>query len=159
MPQGKVKDAIKIRRAKRRDAAHLAVLAGQLGYPSTTAQITERLRNLSPISQHALFVAEVQGSASYRSSQTRVIGWVHVSAVPLMDNDLRAEVNSLIVAEGERSLGAGAQLLKTAEEWGRKHGCTGMNVRSNVVRERAHRFYERNGYEHYKTQKAFRKLF
>jgi hypothetical protein len=26
-----------------------------------------------------------------------------------------------------------------------------------VVRERAHAFYERNGYEHYKTQKAFRK--
>jgi hypothetical protein len=28
-----------------------------------------------------------------------------------------------------------------------------------VIRERAHRFYERNGYEHYKTQKAFRKSF
>jgi len=29
--------------------------------------------------------------------------------------------------------------------------------RSNVVRDRAHAFYLRNGYEHYKTQKAFRK--
>jgi hypothetical protein len=26
-----------------------------------------------------------------------------------------------------------------------------------VIRERAHTFYERQGYEHYKTQKAFRK--
>jgi hypothetical protein len=32
-----------------------------------------------------------------------------------------------------------------------------MSVRSNVVRERAHKFYERGGYEHYKTQKSFRK--
>jgi hypothetical protein len=32
-----------------------------------------------------------------------------------------------------------------------------MSVRSNVIRDRAHKFYERQGYEHYKTQKAFRK--
>jgi len=32
-----------------------------------------------------------------------------------------------------------------------------MSVRSNVTRVRAHSFYERNGYEHYKTQKSFRK--
>jgi len=66
-------------------------------------------------------------------------------------------VNGLIVAEGQRSAGAGAKLLDAAEEWARRHGCQGMNVRSNVIRERAHKFYERQGYEHYKTQKAFRK--
>jgi len=32
-----------------------------------------------------------------------------------------------------------------------------MSVRSNVIRDRAHKFYERQGYEHCKTQKAFRK--
>jgi GNAT superfamily N-acetyltransferase len=51
----------------------------------------------------------------------------------------------------------GARLLASAEEWARKRGCKSMSVRSNVIRERAHKFYERNGYEHYKTQKAFRK--
>jgi len=35
--------------------------------------------------------------------------------------------------------------------------CKGVSVRSNVLRERAHTFYVRHGYEHYKTQKAFRK--
>ena len=30
-------------------------------------------------------------------------------------------------------------------------------LRSNVIRERAHAFYERHGYTHVKTQKAFRK--
>jgi GNAT superfamily N-acetyltransferase len=72
---------------------------------------------------------------------------------------VRAEVNGLIVAAGQRGAGAGAKLLEAAEEWARRHGCRGMNVRSNVIRERAHGFYERSGYEHYKTQKAFRKSF
>jgi GNAT superfamily N-acetyltransferase len=61
------------------------------------------------------------------------------------------------VDEGQRSLGAGAKLLEAAEQWAKARGCQGISVRSNVVRERAHGFYLRNGYEHYKTQKAFRK--
>ena len=56
-----------------------------------------------------------------------------------------------------RSLGAGAKLLDAAEAWAREKKCTGMSVRSNVIRERAHAFYERQGYQHIKTQKAFRK--
>jgi len=69
----------------------------------------------------------------------------------------RAEINGLVVAEQVRSQGAGAKLLHAAEQWSRKMRCTGMSVRSNVLRERAHNFYLRQGYEHYKTQKAFRK--
>jgi GNAT superfamily N-acetyltransferase len=86
-----------------------------------------------------------------------LVGWIHVSAVNLIESDLRAEVNGLIVADSHRSLGAGAKLLVAAEDWARNCGCRAVNVRSNVVRERAHQFYERQGYEHYKTQKAFRK--
>jgi GNAT superfamily N-acetyltransferase len=99
--------------------------------------------------QHAVFVAE--------SAKDGVIGWLHVSRQPLLEEELRAEVNGLVVADGQRSLGAGARLLAAAEAWARKRGCKGMSVRSNVLRERAHKFYERNGYEHYKTQKSFRK--
>jgi GNAT superfamily N-acetyltransferase len=108
------------------------------------------LRQLTPASKHAVFVAESTGTAG-------VVGWVHVSVSHLLESGVRAEVNGLVVAEGQRSAGAGAKLLEAAEEWARKRGCGGMNVRSNVIRERAHRFYERQGYEHYKTQKAFRK--
>jgi GNAT superfamily N-acetyltransferase len=75
----------------------------------------------------------------------------------LIESELRAEVNGLIVAEAHRSLGAGAKLLEAAENWARTCGCRNVNLRSNVIRERAHKFYERQGYEHYKTQKAFRK--
>ena len=140
---------LRIRRASSADARQIAVLTGQLGYPATALQIRERLRRIQPASQNAIFVAD--------SARDGVVGWLHVSKEPLLESDVRAEVNGLVVAEGQRSLGAGAQLLAAAEDWARKHGCKSMSVRSNVIRERAHKFYERNGYEHYKTQKSFRK--
>ena len=142
-------EELKIRRARSADAPQLALLSGQLGYPATAAQMRKRFRGIQPASQHVVFVAE--------SASAGLIGWIHVSRQPLLEVEIRAEVNGLVVAEGQRSLGAGAKLLAAAEDWARKHGCKGMSVRSNVVRERAHQFYERNGYEHYKTQKSFRK--
>ncbi len=142
---------MKIRRARRGDAERIARLSGELGYPASAAQVATRLRQLTPVSKHAVFVAESPDAA------TGVVGWVHVSVAHLLESDIRAEVNGLVVAEGQRSAGAGAKLLEAAEEWARRRGCRGMNVRSNVIRERAHKFYERQGYEHYKTQKAFRK--
>jgi GNAT superfamily N-acetyltransferase len=140
---------IKIRRAKSTDAAQIAELAGQLGYPATAAEIAKRLRRIKPPSQHAALVAE--------SPDQKIIGWLHVSVSPLLEVPLRAEVNGLIVAGDERSRGTGALLLHAAELWARSRGCKDMSVRSNVIRERAHQFYLRQGYEHYKTQKAFRK--
>ena len=142
---------MRIRKARRSDAVRIAQLSGELGYPATAGQIATRLRQLKPASKHVVFVAECSDATS------GLVGWLHVSVSHLLESDIRAEVNGLIVAEGQRSAGAGAKLLEAAEEWARRHGCQGMNVRSNVIRERAHGFYERNGYEHYKTQKAFRK--
>jgi GNAT superfamily N-acetyltransferase len=141
--------SVNVRRARTSDAAQLAELSGQLGYPTTSAEIIKRMRRLKPSSQNALFVAD--------SPDAGVVGWAHVSVTHLVEVGTRAELNGLIVSESQRSRGAGARLIEAAEGWARKHGCPSMSVRSNVIRERAHRFYERQGYEHYKTQKAFRK--
>ncbi len=140
---------LKIRRARMSDAARIAELSGQLGYPATAREIAGRMKRIQPAVPHAVFVAE---------SQELVIGWLHVSVTPLLEVALRAEVNGLVVDEKQRSAGAGAQLLDAAERWARSRGCKSMSVRSNVIRERAHGFYERHGYEQYKTQKAFRKI-
>jgi len=140
---------MKIRRARPSDAARLAELSGQLGYPASRAEIVQRMKRIRPAGRHAIFVAE---------SESGVRGWLHVSVTPLLEVPLRAEVNGLVVDENVRSLGAGAKLLAAAERWAKARGCENMSVRSNVVRQRAHAFYLRNGYEHYKTQKAFRKL-
>ena len=139
---------MRIRRARKNDSARIAELSAQLGYPATGQEIAQRLERMRPSALHAVFVAE---------SEKLVTGWLHVSVTPLLEVPLRAEVNGLVVDEQRRSAGSGAKLLQAAERWAAKKGCKSMSVRSNVIRERAHEFYLRNGYEHYKTQKAFRK--
>jgi len=140
---------VKIRRAKQTDAAQIAALAGQLGYPTNKAEMSARLRWVLKEKNDACFVAD--------APEHGVIGWVHVSVTPLLEVERRAEVHGLVVDERVRSQGAGWLLLEAAEQWARKKSCTGMSVRSNVIRLRAHEFYVRHGYEHYKTQKALRK--
>lgn len=148
MAKARKQAGIRIRRATNGDAERLAELTSELGYPTTQKEMKSRISQLKKGSDYAVFVAENDG---------QVIGWIHVGTCYLLEMAPCGEVRGLIVADGKRSLGAGAQLLSAAEEWARKHGCESMAVRSNVIRERAHAFYQREGYEHYKTQKAFRK--
>ena len=140
----------KIRRARSTDVARIAELSGQLGYPVSDKVMAKRLKSVLAARVGACFVAETGGQG--------VIGWIHVSVTPLLEVERRAEVNGLVVDERARSGGAGWLLLEAAERWAKKMRCAGMSVRSNVLRERAHGFYLRHGYEHYKTQKAFRKM-
>ena len=140
---------IAIRRARLGDAVVIAKLSGQLGYPATENETEERLAKLIHCrGEGVVLIAEVSGE---------IVGWLHVSVTPLLEVPLRAEVNGLVVDETKRSQGAGAKLLEAAERWAATKGCKSMSVRSNVIRERAHGFYLRHGYEHFKTQKAFRK--
>src|ERR1700682_3910547 len=97
------------------DASAIAKLAGELGYPSTSADIVRRMRNLEPRSRHTVLVAE--------SSSGEAIGWAHVSVNCLIESETRAELNGLVIAEGHRSLGAGALLLEAGGRWGRGQGC------------------------------------
>ena len=143
------KNDVRVRRARLTDAKRVAELSGQLGYPATEKQMKRRLKEALKDKDGACFVAG--------SREGELLGWIHVSTTPLLEEERRAEVNGLVVDETARSRGAGALLLAEAEKWARARRCKGMSVRSNVLRERAHGFYLRNGYEHYKTQKAFRK--
>ena len=140
---------VKTRRARKTDAPRIAELSGQFGYPTTPRAMAGRLKLALREKNGACFVAETK--------ENGVVGWAHVSARPLLEVERRAELNGLVVDENVRGRGAGWSLLRAAEAWARKKRCRGMSVRSNVLRERAHGFYERHGYEHYKTQKAFRK--
>jgi PhnO protein len=139
---------VKIRRARKGDAERLAALSEELGYPASVAEMKGRLGRVLREPQDIVLVAEKSGE---------VIGWLHLGVCHQLETPVFAEINGLIVAEGQRSAGAGAKLLEAGERWARKKKCLGMSVRSNVVRERAHAFYQRQGYEHYKTSKVFRK--
>ena len=56
-----------------------------------------------------------------------------------------AEVMELIVRSDARSRGVGARLLEAAARTAKENGCIRLEVSSNVVRERAHAFYWKQG--------------
>ena len=56
-------------------------------------------------------------------------------------------ISMMVVEEGLRSQGIGAELVRAAEAWLKQQGCGMIEVTSNVKRTDAHRFYERLGYE------------
>src|ERR1700678_3618903 len=118
-----------IRAPREKDHARLADLAGQLSYPSTAQEISHRLAAMANSNEHAAFVAEMPDG----------------------------EIAGFIVDERFRSQAVGKHLLAHAEQWVRDRGCDVVGLRSNVIRDRAHAFYRREGYQHTKTQKTFRK--
>lgn len=139
-----------IRRATPDDAEAIARLSDQLGYPTNREETTRRLREVTGQSGHAVYVAEADGN---------LIGWVHIYVNHSLLADMPAEVAGLVVDEGYRGRGVGRVLMEQAERWAQERGCRSVRLRSNVVRSRAHAFYERLGYQVIKAQKAFCKDF
>ena len=68
-----------------------------------------------------------------------------------------AEIGGLVVSGGHREEGIGEALLAACEVWAIGRGHRELRVRSNAVRERAHRFYLRHGYAVEKTSLTFHK--
>jgi len=140
---------MRIRPMTAADAPLVADLTTQLGYPTSVGETTERLAALHERpTEHAALVADEDG---------RALGWIHVALVTSLESGLKANLGGLVVDEGHRSSGLGAELLAAAEAWAREHGAQVMLVRSRVARERAHRFYERQGYDVVKTSHVFEK--
>jgi GNAT superfamily N-acetyltransferase len=142
-------EVIDIRAATQVDVHRMAALCEQLGYPSTPEQVQRRLDQIQQDEDQAVFVAEGVGG--------QVVGWVQVFGRKLLVVDLHAELGGLVVDEGHRGRGVGGLLMEQAEDWARARGCEALYVRSNVIREGAHRFYEGIGYELIKTSRVFLK--
>ncbi len=140
--------AMVIRPARVADAASIARLATELGYPTSHEQATSRLEVLTRSDSHFIVVAE-------RSS--RVVGWVAAERRVLLESGERAEIVGLVVEPESRRSGVGAALVRAAETWAIARGLSAIGVRSNVVRTSAHPFYEKLGYVRTKTQHAYSK--
>lgn len=137
---------MEIRALSLRDVDELVPLAEQLGYPSSNVRLRRRFERLLESSQDGIFAAEDGG---------RVIGWVHVQERPLLEEDLAAEVCSIVVLEASRGKGAGRALMARAEAWASERGMNEVFLRSNVVRRATHRFYEGLGYSLAATSHLF----
>jgi len=110
-----------------------------------------RLRALLQSHEQAVLVAA--------DARDQAIGFVHVQVRHAIEHDSRAETVALVVDEQIRSRGVGRLLMDAAESWARVRGMTMAVLRSKVMRDRAHGFYERLGYRHTKSQKFFIKEF
>lgn len=135
-----------VRRAVMGDAAAIAVLSGQLGYPSSALDVRARLTDALSFDDNAVLVADDAGV---------MVGWIHVCGVHTLESDAHAEIVGLIVDEAHRGRRIGQSLVAAAETWAVEAGYRDIRVRSNVIRERTHRFYEREGYAVVKRQAAF----
>lgn len=131
------------------DAAEIARLSGQLGYPAGSPDIVRRFRALANLDGNALLVAD--------DGPGGIVGWIHVTGRASLESEPFAEISGLVVREDARGRGAGRMLVEAAESWARRCGYAASRVRSNVIRSGARAFYEKLGYEIVKTQSVFTK--
>ncbi len=139
---------MKIRPVTLADEAELAVLTVELGYPADRTAFRARLERILSTPENAVFVAETESG---------VIGWLHVFLRPLLESDLTAEIGGLVVAETARRLGAGRQLITTAEDWAQAQGAMLLTVRCRTGRLEGNRFYEALGFRTAKVQNVWRR--
>jgi GNAT superfamily N-acetyltransferase len=140
---------IVVRAARPDDAAALVPLFQQLGYPVPVAEIRRRLSSLGAEGAESEVLVAVAADA--------LVGFAVVQIQRDVIVGERGRLGGLVVLDGFRSAGIGAQLLEAAEAWVSTRGTSVMNVTSNVVRDGAHRFYLRHGYLQKKTQHVFEK--
>jgi len=137
---------VRVREATPADAEVLASLSDQLGYPADVPTI---LRRFAGVERGVVLVAMDADGA--------VCAMAHAEPRRLLIAEPFVELAALVVDEAARGSGAGAMLLAAVEAWAREEGFASVRVRSNVLRERAHRFYLREGYLEKKRQAVFLK--
>jgi GNAT superfamily N-acetyltransferase len=138
---------IAIRAPRDGDLDAMADQAGQLGYPVDPAQLRRRVAAVTAADDAAVLVATDAGD--------RAIGWLHIELKRTLVAPLSAQIMALVVDEGARGAGIGKELVDAATAWAASRGCERLTVATRVTRERAHRFYVREGFVLDKTSHIF----
>ncbi len=139
-----------IRKMREGDAAAVASLASQLGYPSSADDMRKRLVPILQDPAHALLVGESDGG---------VAGWIHLFVARYLESDPFVEIGGLVVDERDRRQGVGKTLVRAGERWAiEEKGLLTMRVRTNILRKESHPFYRELGYEEVKRQAVYTKV-
>lgn len=138
-----------IRQASVLDAAQIARLSAQLGYPASEADVQTRLSQLLASGTGVVLVADAgPGLVAWGSAELRMS----------LETGPRVEITGLVVDASARRLGIGRLVVKHLEDWAVDQNCPILLVRSNVTRPESHPFYEGLGYARTKTQHSYRKV-
>jgi GNAT superfamily N-acetyltransferase len=127
-----------IRDARASDAAEIARLLDQLGYPTGASAVEARLERLAIVGDRVV-VADLDGQA---------VGLAHLQVSPALERDQpAAKIGALAVDEAHRGRGVGRALVQAVEEEARRRGCALLFLTTAAGRDDAHDFYERVGFE------------
>jgi ribosomal protein S18 acetylase RimI-like enzyme len=137
-----------IREASKNDAAFLAKLSGELGYPTTTKEMENRFNKLLSTDDNCIYVADLDS----------VVGWIHVAVIQTLESSAYVEICGLVVADTFRGSGIGSKLVTKGEKWAQEHGFSKIRVRTNILRKETRKFYRKLGYQAQKTQEVFDKV-
>ena len=130
--------ATHVRAAREGDAADIASLLTELGYPCEPGEALARLRAMAVEQDQALLVADRDG---------HLCGLLALDAMYYLPLGARTyRITALVVAAQRRGEGTGRELLKSAEAWARQAGARRIEVTSAAHRESAHAFYRACGY-------------
>jgi len=135
-----------IRDAIDADAAALADLAAQLGYPASIDSVQAGLRRYAGNPEERVIVAELSG---------QVVGWTSVGVIDHFYTPVYVEISGFVVDTKHRSAGIGAALMGEVKKWTKAKQLGIVRLRANVIREDAHRFYGREGFLKVKEQFVF----
>lgn len=135
-----------LRLARVEDAAEIARLSAELGYPADADEMTPRLRAVFDDPKHRVVVA---------AAGNGLLGWIALERRISLEGGERAEIVGLVVDARARRAGVGAVLAQAAEQWARELGYEQLVVRSNVARVESHPFYEKHGYVRRKTSHVY----
>ena len=139
-----------IRPATGEDAAAVAALSSQLGYPVSAEAVAARLERLLRRDDQLVLAAIADDGT--------LAGWIHAADQDLVESERRCEILGLVVDGRRRRGGVGRRLVTEVERWAASRGLRRMSVRSNVTRAESHPFYEAQGYVRLKTQQVYRKV-
>lgn len=137
-----------LRPARPEDAAEIARLSTELGYPADADAMAPRLRVVLDDPNRHVIVA---------SAENGLLGWIGMERRLSLEGGEQAEIVGLVVDSRARRTGLGAALTGAAEDWARELGYDRLVVRSNAARVESHPFYEKHGYVRKKTQHVYSK--
>ena len=128
-----------IRRAEIADAAALADLMTQLGYPTRPSEMEMRMETICADRNYATFVAVSGG---------KVRGMIGTfSRYTYEHNGASAIILALVVSDTMRGRGVGHALVATAENDLAARNIRRVSVNARFERTEAHEFYEGLGYK------------
>ena len=129
---------VRIRAARLRDAPELAALMCELGYETTSDDMSARLESILADACYSTFVAQIGKELCGMIGTMTHMSHEH--------NDLSGKIVALVASKKQRRSGVGRALIAAAEKDFAKRNVTRVTLTTRLERDAAHRFYEAFGY-------------